>query len=184
MECARGLEPAVRVLYSSCVGPAAVAPLLKGLRAQAPSPSFTEGTYAVSKLCDLTERSLEHDRDAGRAANRRRAAARCFRRNRRSLLPGTSGAMRRTHALVGGPRPLSAGRRRLQSRTRNEPDDGRAIARRRFRRARAGGRLCSLAGGRVAGRRQARARSYRADIGPACGSRGGGRKSTALPAPG
>ena len=44
--------------YDEFEGPATVAPRFQGLRAQAPSPSFTEGTYAVSELFDLTERCL------------------------------------------------------------------------------------------------------------------------------
>src|SRR3982074_686605 len=52
------------------VGPAAVAPLGSG--AQAPSPSFTEGTYAVSGFLDLTDRTLALDRHGGCAAAHRR----------------------------------------------------------------------------------------------------------------
>src|SRR6516225_5207613 len=58
------------------VGQATVAPLLQGLRAQAPSPSSTEGTYAVSKLFDITQRSLERDCDTRCTATRRCPPAR------------------------------------------------------------------------------------------------------------
>ena len=76
-----------------CVGPATVAPPFQGSKAQAPSPSFTEGTYAVSELFDLTERSLECDRDARCAATRRRAPARCLRAVAALVTRRTSGAM-------------------------------------------------------------------------------------------
>ena len=53
-------------------------------------------------------------------------------------------------------------RRRLQSRPRNEPEHGRAIARRRHRCARAGRRLRGLDKSRPALRRESGARSHRA----------------------
>ena len=77
------------------MGPATVAPHLQGLRAQAPSPSFTEGTHAVSKLCNLTERSLEHNRDGLFAATRRCAPA-------QQLRPVDRAAARRVRDWAGG----------------------------------------------------------------------------------
>ena len=74
------LAGASALSYSFHVGPTAVAPRFQGLRAQAPSPSFTEGTYAVSGFLDLTDRTLALDRHGGCAAAHRRAAARHLRR--------------------------------------------------------------------------------------------------------
>src|SRR6185312_5060581 len=109
------------------MGPTAVAPFLQGLDAQAPPPSLTEEAYAC--VFYLSNRSLEFDRDARDAADRRCAAARYLRRV--AITPARRVLARscRRAGLVAHARPHASGRGRLQSRTRGEPDRGRATAR-------------------------------------------------------
>src|SRR5258707_1827195 len=101
------------------VGPAAVAPLGSG--AQAPSPSFTEGTYAVSGFLDLTDRTLALGRHGGCAAAHRRAAARYLRVHARAAARFHLARADRTAALDCDARSRAAYRRRLQGRQGAEP---------------------------------------------------------------
>ena len=138
-------------------------PAFQGSGAQAPSPSFTEGTYAVSELFHRTERPVEPDCDAGGAADRRRAPARCLCAVAAFAAGGTLARSESDRAMGGRMRPRAADRGRLQGRTRNEPMDGRPIARQWLRRAPIGRRLRGLGGGRIAFCRQSRARPHRAE---------------------
>src|SRR5690348_2286976 len=98
------------------MGPTAVAPFLQGLDAQAPPPSLTEEAYAC--VFYLSNRSLEFDRDARDAADRRCAAARCLRRVAIALARRMLARARGRARMGPRARPRPSGRRRLQSGTR------------------------------------------------------------------
>src|SRR4029078_12937593 len=110
------------------VGSATVAPPLQGLRAQAPSPSLTEGTHAVSRLHDFTKRSLECDCDAGLTANRRCAAARGICRVATPVTRRDLARCRQGRGMGKRTGLNAADCRRLQGRPRNEPERVRAVA--------------------------------------------------------
>ncbi len=142
------------------MGPSTVAP--SGSGAQAPSPSFTEGTYAVSGFLDLTDRTLAQNRHRGCAAAYRRAPPRYLRVDAGLVARLHLARADRAAALDRDARPRASHRRRLQGRQGVEPVHHRRAARRGLSGVHAGRRQLRLERCRTADGRPRHADALRA----------------------